>query len=221
MVSDRVNAVDKAYMAVRRAILGGRYAGGKRLTEQEVSELAGVSRTPVREALRRLQSEGLLEFIPNHGAEVANWNETDADDIFELRALLESYAVRRATRHASADDLLELQQIAQAQLQAAQSSGGERLEEIAELNSRFHESVQRAANSERLHRMLVGLIEVPLVGQTFRKYSDEQLLRSSQHHLEIVQAMQAGDGERAASIMREHVLAARTAFYQATGRPTP
>ncbi|MCC5867200.1 MAG: GntR family transcriptional regulator [Gammaproteobacteria bacterium] len=216
-----MKAVEKAYNAVRRGILGGRFAAGSRLTEHEVSALAGVSRTPVREALRRLQSEGLLEFVPNHGAVVANWNEAEVDDIFELRAMLEAYAVERATRHASEADLRELHELAEAQLQAARASGDKKLEDIAELNSRFHERLQKAANSERLQRMLVALIEVPLVAQTFRKYTDEQLLRSSQHHLEIVLAMEAGDADGAASIMRAHVLAARTAFYRATGRESP
>ena len=213
-----MTAVDRAYQSVRQAILDGRFAAGARVTEQEAAALSGVSRTPVREALRRLQSEGLLEFVPNQGTVVANWSEAEIDDIFELRAMLEAYAVERATRHATDEDLIALRSLAEAQIDAARASGGARLEDIGRLNSLFHERLQQAAASERLHRMLVALIEVPLVAQTFRKYGPDQLVRSAQHHLEIVLAMEAGDAAGAASIMRAHVLAARTAFYRATGR---
>lgn len=213
-----MTAVERAYHCIRQAILEGRFAAGSRVTEHEAAALAGVSRTPVREALRRLQSEGMLEFVPNQGTVVASWTEGEIDDIFELRAMLEAYAVERATRHASEDELAALRELAEAQIEAARASGGARLEDIGRLNSLFHERLQRAAASERLQRMLVSLIEVPLVAQTFRKYSPDQLLRSAQHHLEIVLAMEAGDAAGAASIMRAHVLAARTAFYRATGR---
>jgi len=212
-----MKAVEKAYVTVRQGILEGRYAAGTRLTEQEVAAISGVSRTPVREALRRLQTEGMLEFVPNHGAVVASWSEAEVDDIFELRAMLESYAVGRATRFASAEDLRVLRELAERQIKEAQGPEEQRLASIAALNSRFHDRIQQAANSERLHRMLVALVEVPLVAQTFLKYSPEQLLRSSQHHLEIVLAMEARDPDGAASIMRAHVLAARTAFYRARG----
>ncbi|MCC5862397.1 MAG: GntR family transcriptional regulator [Gammaproteobacteria bacterium] len=215
-----MTAVDRAYSAVRRAILDGRFAAGTRVTEHEAAALSGVSRTPVREALRRLQNEGLLEFVPNHGTVVPRWSESEIDDMFELRAMLEAYAVERATRLASSEDIAALRALAEAQIAAAQAGGEGQLQEITRLNSQFHERLQQIAASERLQRMLVALIEVPLVAQTFRKYSGEQLLRSSQHHLEIVLAMEAGDPASAASIMRAHVLGARTAFYRAMGRET-
>lgn len=213
-----MTAVDRAYHCIRQAIQDGRFVAGSRVTEHEAAALAGVSRTPVREAMRRLQSEGLLEFVPNQGTVVASWSEAEIDEIFELRAMLEAYAVERATRHASEEELSTLRSLAEAQIEAARAPGGARLEDIGRLNSLFHEHLQQAAASERLQRMLVSLIEVPLVAQTFRKYSSEQLLRSAQHHLEIVLAMEAGDAAGGASIMRAHVLAARTAFYRATGR---
>lgn len=213
-----MTAVERAYSAVRQAILDGRFAAGTRVTEHEAAALAGVSRTPVREALRRLQSEGLLQFVPNHGTVVPRWSEAEIDDIFELRAMLEAYAVERATRRATDEDIARLRALAEAQVAAAQEDGEHQLREVARLNSLFHEALQQVAASERLQRMLVALIEVPLVAQTFRKYSAEQLVRSSQHHLEIVLAMEAGDAAGAASIMRAHVLGARTAFYRAVGR---
>ena len=91
-------AVDKAYQTVRERIVRGVYPAACRITEQEVAAVAGVSRTPVREALRKLHAEGLLEFIPHQGAIVAEWTAEDRDDVFELRALLEAYGAARAAR---------------------------------------------------------------------------------------------------------------------------
>ena len=79
-------AVDKAYQTVRERIVRGVYPASSRITEQEVAAVAGVSRTPVREALRKLHAEGLLEFVPHQGAIVTEWTSEDRDDVFELRA---------------------------------------------------------------------------------------------------------------------------------------
>src|SRR6185503_18937843 len=75
-------AVDKAYQTVRERIVRGVYPAACRITEQEVAAVAGVSRTPVREALRKLHAEGLLEFIPHQGAIVAEWTAEERDDVF-------------------------------------------------------------------------------------------------------------------------------------------
>ena len=96
-----MRAVDRAYEAVRTGIIAGRYLAGARLTEQEIATAVGVSRTPVREALRRLDAEGLVEFTPNLGAVVTTWSEADSDEVFDLRAMLESYSARRATLRAT------------------------------------------------------------------------------------------------------------------------
>ena len=100
-----MRAVDKAYQAVRQGIIAGRFAAGTRITEHEVAVAAGVSRTPAREALRRLHSEGLVEFTPNQGAIVTTWSVEDADEIFDLRALLEAALVMRTFRNYTPEDL--------------------------------------------------------------------------------------------------------------------
>ncbi len=212
-----MKAVQKAYETVRQAIIEGRYGSGSRITEQEVAAQAGVSRTPVREALRRLQAEGLLHFVPNQGAVVAVWTDEEIDDIFELRAMLEAYAAERATERATPEAVARLRELAERQLSVARLRRPGYLEEVGALNSRFHTQLQEAAASERLQSMLVSLVEVPLVMQTFRQYSHDQLVRSSQHHVEIVLAMEAKDAGGAGSIMRAHVLAARRAFHRIGG----
>ena len=204
-----MRAVDKAYQAVRAGIIAGRFAAGSRITEQEVAVAAGVSRTPAREALRRLHSEGLVEFTPNQGAIVTTWSVEDADEIFDLRALLESYGAARAARLASAADVAELRALAEAQYAEAVRRATGHLDRIAELNSRFHRRMQEVAGSPRLSRALAALLEAALVMRTFRNYTPEDLQRSATHHLELVLALEERDEDWASSVMRAHIHSAR------------
>ena len=207
-----MRAVDKAYRTVKEGIIEGRYPGGGRITEQEISAAAGVSRTPVREALRRLQSEGLVDFTPNFGAVVTAWTEADSDEVFELRAMLEAYGARRAAAHATDEQLAGLRRLAEAQVRESLEREPGYLERISELNNRFHHAIQEAASSPRLSRALSSLIEAPLVMKTFHIYTHDDLVRSAQHHLELCSALESRDPEWAASVMRSHVHAARGAL---------
>ena len=207
-----MRAVDKAYRTVKEGIIEGRYPGGGRITEQEVAAAAGVSRTPVREALRRLQSEGLVDFTPNFGAVVTAWTETDSDEVFELRAMLEAYGARRAARQATDEQLAALRQLAEAQVKESLERKPGYLDRISAINNRFHHGIQEAAASPRLTRALSSLIEAPLVMKTFHIYTPDDLVRSAQHHLELCNALESRDAEWAASVMRSHVHAARGAL---------
>jgi DNA-binding GntR family transcriptional regulator len=204
-----VRAVDKAYQAVRDGIVAGRFRPSSRITEQEVAAIAGVSRTPVREALRRLHAEGLVDFTPNQGAMVTAWSAEDAEEIFELRAMLESFGAARAAARATPAQLAELRRLAEQQYDESTRRADGYLERIGELNSLFHRRLQEAAASARLGRALAALLEAPLIMKTFLNYTPDDLQRSAAHHLELVRAIEARDAEWAASVMRSHVLAAR------------
>jgi DNA-binding GntR family transcriptional regulator len=205
-------AVDKAYHTVRERIVRGLYPAATRITEQEVAEAAGVSRTPVREALRKLHAEGLLEFIPHQGAIVTEWTSEDRDEIFELRALLESYGAARAARRVTEAGINELRMLAEDQYHETLSKTEGYLERIGNLNSQFHRRINEFAASPRLTNALSSLIEAPLMMKTFQTYQDEDLIRSASHHLEIVRALEARDGEWSAALMRSHILGARGAL---------
>jgi DNA-binding GntR family transcriptional regulator len=207
-----MRAVDQAYQTVRDGIISGRYPPSSRITEQEIAEAAGVSRTPVREALRRLHAEGLVEFQANHGAVVTDWSDADADEVFELRAMLESHGAARAALHATPAQRQELRELAEEQHRHSLAREEGHLERIGELNSRFHRRLQEAANSPRLARALAALLEAPLIMKTFIKYRPQDLERSAVHHLELVRALEAGDPDWAASVMRSHILAGRGAL---------
>lgn len=207
-----MRAVDKAYQTVREGILMGRYAAAARITEQEIAVAAGVSRTPVREALRRLHAEGLVEFAPHQGAVVTAWTDADSDEIFDLRALLESYGAQRAAQRATPEQITELRVLAERQLSLSQVHGQYDFEAIGDVNWQFHRKLYEAAGSPRLGKALSSLIEAPRIMKTMSQYAREDLARSAAHHLEIVQAIEARDGQWAASVMRSHILAARGAL---------
>jgi DNA-binding GntR family transcriptional regulator len=202
-------AAEKAYCAVRERILRGIYPPALRITEQEIADSTGVSRTPVREALRRLQAEGFVTVIANQGALVTEWSPHDTDDVFELRALLEPYGAARAAKRITDQGIAELRALATAQYQESERREEGYVERIGDLNSRFHRQLQAFSGNARLTTLLPVLIEAPLVFRTFATYQPDELLRSAAHHLEIISALEARDPEWAAAVMRSHILAAQ------------
>lgn len=209
-----MRAARKAYEVIRNEIIEGHYAPGDRITEAEIVESAEVSRTPVREALHRLEAEGLIRFVPNQGAFVSSWGEREAEDIFELRAMLESYAARLCAQRANLEQLQTLQTLAEEQLIVSRERKSGFLKKIADLNTRFHEIMLITADSELLRGSIASLSNAPLVFQTFRDYSQTDLIRSAEHHLELVEALKSRNADWAESVMRAHIFAARSVFRQ-------
>lgn len=209
-----VRATDGARASLRAAILSGDLEPGARLGEVELAERLGVSRTPVREALRDLAADGLVEVLPNRGARVAQWSTADLDEIYELRALLESHgAARAATRIAPAEtDVLE--KLCN-DMDACVRRGRKRdLDRITALNAEFHRRIVDAAGSPRLAGLMSTVVQVPLVVRTFHRYSAEAMARSLGHHRELVAALRAEDAEWARSVMSSHVHAARAVLVE-------
>jgi len=203
-------AAEFAYLTVRDRIVRGIYPGALRITEQEIADSTGVSRTPVREALRRLQAEGFVKVIANHGAIVTEWNEQDTNNVFDLRALLEPYGVARAAQLITPEGIEQLHGLAEEQRRESEARGEGFVVRIRELNSSFHQVLQGFSGNPRLSALLPVLMEAPLILKTFATYEPAELLRSASHHLEIVSALEARDSEWAAAIMRSHIHAARS-----------
>jgi DNA-binding GntR family transcriptional regulator len=207
-----MRATERAYAWVREGILESSLGAGSRLTEQELAAAVGVSRTPIREALRRLHAEGLVHFEPNHGAIVASFESSDAEEIFELRAVLEPLGARRAALHATAAEIAEMHELAEKQMHESVARGSGFLTRIGDLNDRFHRLIQQASNSQRLVKSLSGILEAPLILRTFREYTAVELRRSADQHLELVQALQARDAEWAHSIMHAHIMTGKGTY---------
>ena len=211
--------VGRVYSDLHREILTGRRAPGARLREEEIAEAFGVSRTPVREALRRLSSDGLVELVPHRGAEVVRWAADDVEELFDLRCLLEGHAARRAAERGDADvdQLRDLCGRMEAHLDHA---GGRAADEITRLNMEFHRAVHHAGGRV-LPDLVTRVIEVPLVRRTFDEYSAGEMRRSFAQHRELVDAIAEGDGEWAQAVMRAHIRAAGASWRAHRLSPDP
>jgi DNA-binding GntR family transcriptional regulator len=191
---------------IRAAIVEGRLEPGQRLKEEELARELGISRTPVREALLVLQTEGLLEAAPNRGAAVRTFDADDLDDLYQLRAVLEGFAARRAAARITDEEVSELRESCERfdALRAADD-----VDDLVQENVRFHDVILGAARSERLAQLVRGVIQLPLVYRSYVWYSPEQKLISEHYHRQLTAALAAHDTERAESLMKEHVLEAR------------
>lgn len=204
-------AAETAYAVIRNKILSGDFSRGERLREEELAQLAGVSRTPIREALRRLDAEGLVEFLPNRGASVTTWSEQELDNLYEARALIEGYAAGQAAKRISEETLDRLADLSRQMRELDTASAG--VDEMTRLNNDFHRILTAASGNTHLESLVRGLTDVGLVHRTFRNYSPERLVASKFHHDEIVTALRAGDGAWASAIVRAHILAARPTIH--------
>ncbi|KQX66029.1 GntR family transcriptional regulator [Angustibacter sp. Root456] len=200
-----------AYEGIRELIRSGAFQGGQPLREASLAERLGVSRTPVREALRRLAAEGIVELRPNRGARLVEINPADVDEIFTLRALLEPHAAWRAAAHVSAQALARLGELVEL-MDSAVAAGESALDELAEYNQEFHRTIVAEAHSHLLADALAVVVREPLVHRTFHSYSQEQQRRSQAHHRELVAALAAGNCDWASAVMRSHIEAARSVF---------
>ena len=150
-----------------------------------------------------------MEIEPNRGARVAHWRRGDLDEIYELRALLEGSAARRAAERADGEVLAALSGLCDAMDAAARPGRQRDLDRVAVLNAEFHGVIMVTSGRPRLAAMLGQVVHVPLVARTYHRYDEAALARSMGHHRELVAAMRSHDGPWAESVMRSHVHAAR------------
>lgn len=201
-------AVDSAYRAIRDGILAREFPQGSHITARQLAEATGLSRTPVREAMRRLDAEGLIKLIPNRGAFVARWSEDEINHIYELRVLLESFAAQTAADRISEEERDHLGELADEMSRLVEQRPID-VDAIAEVNNRFHKGLLEACGNTRLRDLLGTITEVPLQLSTFRRYSVDELRRSAAQHAELVAALHARDPDWARSVMTAHIRSAR------------
>src|ERR1700722_628906 len=210
-----VGSSELAYRKIRQAIIEGRYQPGQRLIEQRISEEFDLSRTPVRESLRRLDAEGLVIIERNRGAVVRPIARAEILDLYELRSRLEALAAERAASRATPDDLAELDDaIAEfdAGMAAKELSDIEIVRRVDAANHRFHNALLRISANPRLTLLLARAVDMPLVFQAFRVFTPEMRLRSNLFHRLIRDAVAGDESARAGRLMTEHILMGRDAL---------
>jgi DNA-binding GntR family transcriptional regulator len=211
-----------AYERIRQAIIEGIYRPGQRLIEVRIAEELALSRTPVREALRMLQAEGLVQSEPNRGAVVRTFSNAEIYDLYDLRSRLEAYAaelaaVRRTEAHV--ERLGQAVELFGSAVELGIRHDVQGLRDLYAANEVFHEAILDAAGHERLSVLLARTVDVPLVFQAFRQFRPSEIERSYLFHGLIRDSVAAGDADRAGRLMAEHVLQGRDALLADEGEP--
>ncbi|WFL76393.1 GntR family transcriptional regulator [Altererythrobacter arenosus] len=202
-------ASDRAYDTIRAMILSGELSSGEQLSEEALAERCGVSRTPVRDALRRLEAELLVRRNESQRSFVADWSLGDVADAFELRAMMEGYAARRAAERMD-DRTLERLRACNSAIYAAIRGSKPDVATFLEHNKEFHAIILEAADSRRLSSLLGALIEQPVVWRTAQHYGREAFNRSHSEHEDLLAAFARRDGPWAEAVMAGHI---RRAFH--------
>ncbi|MDJ0657269.1 MAG: GntR family transcriptional regulator [Xanthomonadales bacterium] len=203
-------AMEKAYVAIKEAIFSGRYGAGERLKERDICTELEVSRTPVREALRRLEADGLVRLEPRRGAVVTELGIDEANEIFSLGALLESFGAGLAARRASPDDVAALDRLLDEMSQLLQSGHDQVHLEYMRLDHDLHGRIVEIAANRRLAALLRQTVGMPVLVKSFHSYSMDDLKRSLDQHRTIVDAIRVGDTVWAEAAMRSHILVTRS-----------
>ncbi|MBP3735513.1 MAG: GntR family transcriptional regulator [Lachnospiraceae bacterium] len=192
----------RVFQKLRDDILSGRYKDHEELREIAVATELGVSRTPVREALRQLELEGLVQIIPNRGAFVSAISATDVHDIYMIRARLEGLCARWATEHISREELEALEQnVYLADFHAARGH----MDQMAELDSEFHNIMYSACRSKMLEHLLKDYHQYVLRVRKLTLSVHERGLASNNEHRSIMEAMYQKDADMAEKLASEHI----------------
>lgn len=204
-VTDKYSLRGRVFHKLREDILNGKYKANDELREVAIGEELGVSRTPVREAFRQLELEGLIHIVPNKGAYVTGITSKDVADIYMIRALLEGLCAKWATEHISDEQMEEMEE----NVYLAEFHGQkEHREQIAILDNRFHEILYEACNSKMLEHTLKDFHQYVY---RVRKQTLAQNVRgnaSTHEHREIMEAIKEKNGEKASELAKLHMLKA-------------
>lgn len=190
------------FEAIRNAIISGSLKPGERLMEVQMAERLGVSRTPIREAIRKLELEGLIIILPRKGAYVADLSVKDLTEVLEIRAALEGMATGLAVTRINEEEIEELELIA---LKFHKALENNNLEELLFQDSQFHEAIFKASRNERLIQLNNNLREQV---QRFREMYLKKVNRSkktSREHFDIVEAISSRDISKAEKLARKHI----------------
>jgi DNA-binding GntR family transcriptional regulator len=189
--------------ALRSAIVAGELTAGQLYSVHDLAATLGVSRTPVREALIKLASKGMVQFERNRGVRILQSDAHDLEEVFELRLLLEVPSARLAVARMTQDDVVELAKILELMKQAAEN-GDER--SLMAHDRRFHSLILEAAGNHRLAVFVDSLRDLVLTRGVSTAGASRTLHDIADEHIPVLEQIQAGDGDGAAEAMRAHVL---------------
>ncbi len=196
----------RVFQKIREDILNGKYKENDELRENTIGKELGVSRTPVREALRQLELEGLVTIIPNRGAYVTGISHKDIWDIYMIRSMLEGLCARWASENISEAQLDELEEaILLSEFQMKKESGFN-AEQVAALDGRFHAILYEASGSRILSRELTDFHNYVQAARKSSVVSEDRARKSIREHRQILRAIRDRDAEMAEQLANEHIM---------------
>jgi DNA-binding GntR family transcriptional regulator len=201
--ADTYSLRGRVFQKLRDDILSGKYKEHEELKEVAIGEELGVSRTPVREAFRQLELEGLIQIIPNKGAYVTSITAKDVKDIYMIRSLLEGLCARLATEKITKEQMEELEEnIYLAEFHAKKGH----MDQMAELDNRFHEILYEACDSKMLEHALRDYHQYVLRVRQKTLSKHTRGLASNEEHRQIMEAIKAGDAAKAEQLANQHMI---------------
>jgi len=202
-VTDKYSLRGRVFHKLREDILNGKYKEHEELKEVAIGEELGVSRTPVREAFRQLELEGLIQIVPNKGAYVTGINAKDVKDIYMIRSSLEGMCARLATENITPEQLEELEE--NVYLASFHASKGH-MEQMAELDNRFHHILYAACDSKMLENLLQDFHQYVIRIRKKTLSTKERGIASNEEHKQIMEAIKSGDGAEAERLATRHMI---------------
>ncbi|MHC4241357.1 MAG: GntR family transcriptional regulator [Planctomycetota bacterium] len=210
--ADEAPAGEKAYDYLKAKIFSGRIAAGKRLVEERIAKEVGVSRTPIREALHRLELEGLIEPLEGKGFCVPYNTMETAEELFDLRSCLEGYALRLICESISEETLEELEGFTR---RAEEALARKKTGEVFEWNTCFHDTLYGLLeHKSRFHNLIVNMRKYVL---RYRQHTLHYLRgaeKAIEWHRKILLALKLGDPDVCEKMMRQHIQVAKQDFLQ-------
>ena len=202
-VTDKYSLRGRVFHKLREDILNGKYKDNEELKEVAIGEELGVSRTPVREAFRQLELEGLIQIVPNKGAYVTGITAKDVKDIYMIRSSLEGMCARLATENITPEQMEELEE--NVYLASFHASKGH-MEQMTELDNRFHHILYAACNSKMLENLLQDFHQYVIRIRRKTLSTKERGIASNDEHRQIMEAIKAGNGAEAERLATQHMI---------------
>lgn len=193
---------ERVFEILRNDILEGKYKPGESLVETKLSEKLGVSRTPIRDAIRQLGSEGLVKIVPNRGAVVKGISSQDIKDIYKIRMLIEGMAAKRAAENITAEELDELRETVE--LEGFYTERKD-VEHLTKLDTKFHDILFRASNSQPLTHMLSTFHHYLQKARSASMSVPGRALKVYGEHKAIFDAIEEGDADKAEMLTTKHI----------------
>ncbi len=196
----------RVFQSMKENIINGVYKEGEELRENTIAKELGVSRTPVREALRQLELEGLVRITPNKGACVTGITGKDVKDIYAVRSMLEGLCARWATEHITDAQLEELEEIILLSEFHVNRDKKEPTQAVTELDGKFHEVLYEASNSRILKHVLSDFHKYVRMARKASVAKQERAEKSIEEHKLILQAIKDKDADLAESLANAHIM---------------